>query len=88
MIFKGDANNAPDSRQLAQREIIGRVLFSIPYVGYGVETARTPYGFLALIIVPALIVIVDEVRKIWGELKKRRGIKLSVEGTGEVKSGP
>lgn len=72
-ITQGDANNAPDTRELATSEIIGRMIFTVPYLGYAVEVARKPYGLLTLIILPAAIVIFDESRKIWREIKKRRG---------------
>lgn len=74
-ITKGDANNAPDTRTIAKREIVGKVLFGVPYVGYAVATARKPYGFAALIIVPAAILIYDEGRKILKEVGKLKGRK-------------
>ena len=69
-ITKGDANNAPDNRKIYKRDIVGKVLFDIPYAGFAVETARKPFGFMLLIIVPALLIIYDEARKIWEEVKK------------------
>jgi len=50
---------------------VGKVLFDVPYLGYAVETARKPIGFVLLIIIPAGIIVYDEVRKIVSELKKR-----------------
>ncbi|KKU04164.1 MAG: hypothetical protein UX07_C0045G0001, partial [Parcubacteria group bacterium GW2011_GWA2_45_30] len=44
----------------------------VPYLGYAIETARTTYGFLALIIIPALIIVWDQAQKIWEEIKKAR----------------
>jgi len=77
-ITKGDANNAPDQRQVAKREIIGKVLLDVPYVGYAVAAAKTPAGFTAIIIIPAAVIIYDEVRKIWEEVKKMRKRKDDV----------
>jgi len=71
-ITKGDANNAPDTKEVLKRNIIGKVLFSIPYIGYAVETARKPLGFMVLIIIPAVIIIYDEARKIYEEIKKKK----------------
>ncbi|MCD6528572.1 signal peptidase I [bacterium] len=71
-ITKGDANNAPDTREVLKRDIIGKVLFDVPYLGYAVETARKPIGFVLLIIIPAVIIIYDEIRKIVEEVKKRK----------------
>lgn len=71
-ITKGDTNNAPDQREVPKREVIGKVLFSVPYVGYAVEAARKPWGFTLLIIVPAVVIIYDEARKIYNEIKKKK----------------
>ena len=71
-ITKGDANNAPDPREVSKREIIGKVLFNIPYIGYAVDFAKKPLGFALIIIIPAAIIIFGEVKKIYGEIKKRK----------------
>jgi signal peptidase len=71
-ITKGDANNAPDVKEIRKSEIIGKVLFSVPYAGYAVNAAKQPLGFTAIIILPAAIIIYDEIRKIWEEAKKMR----------------
>ena len=71
-VTKGDANNAPDLREIPKREIIGKVLFSVPYVGYAVDFAKKPLGFALIILVPATVIISDEVKKIYGEVKKKK----------------
>lgn len=70
---KGDANNAPDQNEVNQDKVIGKVLFDIPYVGYAVAEARKPVGFTILIVVPAVIIVYDEIRKIINEIKNRNG---------------
>jgi len=69
-VTKGDANEDPDTRELNHRNVIGKVLISVPYIGYAVEAARTPYGFLILILIPASIIAYSQVIKIWKEVKK------------------
>ncbi len=71
-ITKGDANNAPDTKEITQAEIHGKVLFSLPFAGYAVDFARKPIGFLLIIIIPAVAIIFDEARKIYAELKKKK----------------
>jgi len=71
-ITKGDANNAPDQREVLQREVIGKVLFSVPYIGFAVSAAQKPIGFMLIIIVPAVIIVYDEIRKIIEEVKKSK----------------
>jgi signal peptidase len=68
-ITKGDANNAPDAREIQKKDIVGKVLFFVPYMGYAVEFAKKPLGFALIIIVPAAIIIFDEIKKIIQELK-------------------
>jgi len=71
-ITKGDANNAPDQREITKRDIVGKVLFSIPYLGYAVDFAKRPLGFSLIIIVPAALIIIDEIKNIYGEIKKKK----------------
>lgn len=71
-ITKGDANNAPDPREIQKKDIIGKVLFSVPYVGYAVDFAKKPLGFGLIIIVPALLIIFDEVKNIFREIKVKK----------------
>ena len=67
---KGDANNTEDSTETPQKEVIGKVLFSIPYLGYIVDFVKKPIGLMLVIVIPAVIVIYDELRKIGKEVKK------------------
>ena len=71
-ITKGDANNAPDTREIKKADIVGKVLFSVPFLGYAVDFAKKPLGFALIIIVPAALIIYDEIRKIFGEIKKKK----------------
>jgi len=74
-ITKGDVNNAPDTREITKKDVLGKVLFSVPYVGYAVDFAKKPVGFALIIIVPAAIIIGDEIKKIINEIKKKKTIK-------------
>lgn len=76
--MKGDANDSVDTREIGKGQIIGKVLFDIPYVGYAVEAARTPYGFLSLIIIPAALIGYDQVARIWKEVKRMKQEKNGV----------
>jgi signal peptidase len=71
-ITKGDANNAPDPREISKEEIIGKVLFSIPYLGFAVDFAKKPLGFALIIIFPAVVIIIDEIKNIYNEIKKKK----------------
>lgn len=71
-ITKGDANNAPDSREVQKKDVVGKVLFDVPFIGYAVNFAKQPLGFALIIIVPAAIIIFDEVKNIYGEIKRKK----------------
>lgn len=79
-ITKGDANNAPDQKEVNKSDVLGKVLFSVPFMGYVVDFVKKPIGFILIIIVPAAIIIYDEIKKIWKEIlkgKKESKDKLS-----------
>jgi len=71
-ITKGDANDVPDQTEVSKSKIVGKVLLTVPYVGYAVDFARKPLGFALIIIIPALIIIFDEVKNIYAEIKKKK----------------
>jgi len=78
---KGDANDHPDAKEVREREIIGKVLFSIPLLGYVIDFAKKPLGFALLVVVPAGIIVVDELGKIYREVRRMRREKRTGGGT-------
>lgn len=78
-VTRGDANNAEDMRTVSRYEVIGKVLFSVPYIGYAVAAAQKPWGFVAIVVIPAVIIIWEEAGKIWAELKKKKDYAERVE---------
>ena len=71
-LTKGDANDTGDGQEILRSSVIGKVAFSIPYMGYAVAAAKQPTGFLVLIVVPAGVIIIDESRKVWREIARLR----------------
>jgi signal peptidase len=67
--FAGDANNQPDMALIPRSRIIGEVRLSIPYLGYLAAFAKTPHGFILLVIVPATIIVYEELRSLFSEIK-------------------
>ena len=67
---KGDANEDPDPWLVRPEDICGIVILTVPYYGYLIYFAQTPFGFTLMVMVPAILIIVSEVRSI---LKRRRG---------------
>lgn len=73
---KGDANDAPDSTPTRLSDINGKVIFSLPYLGYVLDFAKKPLGFVLLVGVPAGIIIIDELMKIFREVALLRRKKI------------
>lgn len=69
---KGDANEDPDQWIVKKQNVIGKAIFTIPYVGYIGYFVRTPIGFILLIVIPASLIIIIEIRNIIKELKKKQ----------------
>ncbi|MFA5095307.1 MAG: signal peptidase I [Candidatus Paceibacterota bacterium] len=74
-ITKGDANNSNDTREILGKDIIGKMYLKIPYVGYAVDVAKKPAGFVVLIVIPSAIIIFDEVKKIIVEAKRMKTLR-------------
>jgi signal peptidase len=76
-ITKGDANDDMDHWTVERENVIGKATFTIPYLGYISQFVRTPAGFILLIIIPATLLIIGEIRNI---------IKYQKEEKKEVKN--
>ena len=69
---KGDANEDPDPWIVKPEDVLGKLQLTIPYYGYLIWFAQTPFGIVLFILVPAIILIANEVRNI---IKRRKGEK-------------
>jgi signal peptidase len=74
-ITKGDANEDPDQWIVAKESVIGKVIAIIPYIGYLGYFVRTPIGFILLILIPASLIILMEIRNIIKETKRKQTLK-------------
>lgn len=90
-ITKGDANNAPDGEKRPKNKVLGKVLFSVPFLGYPVSFAKTLYGLILLVLIPAVLIILGEAVTIKNETKRllleRKKRKLSLTEKVEEKIG-
>ena len=57
---KGDANEDPDPGSISAGQVIGAVSFHLPLIGYVVSFAGSSLGLVALVILPAVSLIVLE----------------------------
>lgn len=60
----GDANNESDPWSLSGSEILGRVSFHLPKLGYLVENVNSFAGFLGFLVVPCALLLTLELR-VW-----------------------
>lgn len=73
---RGDANPKNDPATVPAESIIGKGEFFIPYAGYLLGFVQTTVGLISVVLVPALLIIVFECRKLLRHAaahKKERG---------------
>lgn len=73
---KGDANAKPD-QAIAASMVVGRATRHVPQVGRALDVLRKPLGLAMLIYVPALFVIVDEIRRLSAYYKSQAPYRLA-----------
>lgn len=67
---KGDAYAEPDAYTVSPEDVVGVMLFRIPYFGSLIHFAGTSKGFLTLVIFPASILIIQELLEIRGSMRR------------------
>ena len=73
---KGDANDKVDERLVKESEIIGKPIFTIPYLGYIAHFMQTKHGMVTTIgIAIALIIIVMAIDMITDDKKNKKEIE-------------
>lgn len=77
---KGDANEEADLEPVLANDVRGKVLFDIPWLGFILDFARQPLGFVLLIGIPASLIAIEEITNIYAAL---RGRQDDEEGTEE-----
>ncbi len=79
---KGDANEAEDPMPVSADRLIGKVVFTIPYIGYAFYFARSRGGILVLLAAWAIFLSVELAKTITTERKgdkDKRERKISEE---------
>jgi signal peptidase len=65
VVTKGDANRTVERWSIPTEGTLGRVEFRVPKIGYAVMSAGGRFGRLALVAIPALLLGLFELRRIW-----------------------
>jgi signal peptidase len=63
-ITKGDAVEDNDSYAVPATNVLGRVIFWIPLVGYITHSIKTVPGFVLLVLVPMVLIILLQARSL------------------------
>ena len=71
-ITKGDANEDSDQWTVKKENVVGKVLLTIPFIGYLGYFVRTPIGLILLIVLPATVIISVELRNTIKKLKAKK----------------
>lgn len=67
IVVKGDANKVADP-PLMPSQVVGKVTTHVPYAGRAIDFVHSIPGLIALVYVPALLLIVYEVKSLVGRL--------------------
>ena len=64
-VTQGDANNTQEHWRVPADGEIGRVVYTVPWVGNLAVFARTRLGMALLIGLPLLLILIEEIVRIW-----------------------
>ncbi|SDM76156.1 signal peptidase, endoplasmic reticulum-type [Halogranum gelatinilyticum] len=78
---KGDNNEDPDPQPVTPDRLVGRVMLTIPYIGYAVQFVNTDAGFAALVVAPIALFVLNEV---WLVATSVRGRSSGDEAAGDA----
>lgn len=68
---QGDANDTPDGGSVHYRNILGKPVFTIPYLGYAVHYVQHPPGMYVALSVGALILLLVFLPDLFSDGKKK-----------------
>jgi signal peptidase len=68
---KGDGNDDVDLDPVPAQSVVGKVRFSIPWIGLAVTWTRTDLGFIVLIIIPATLIVHQEILNLRQQYRDR-----------------
>jgi len=64
-VTQGDANNTTERWRIAADGELGRVVYTVPWVGHLAVLTHTPGGLLLILLVPLTLLGAEELRRIW-----------------------
>ncbi len=79
-IFKGDANETPDTLPVSESQIYGKVIMKIPKIGYIQYFLSQAYGWIVAIVVPCVGIITYDIIKLFRTSRLARKKKKMKRG--------
>lgn len=76
LITKGDANAAEDTA-IAPEAVVGKVSHSLPFAGRAIDVVREPIGLVLVIYLPALIIVIQEMKRLVWHYKKMQPYRVA-----------
>jgi signal peptidase len=73
IVTKGDANNSVERWTVPADGHIGRVELRVWKIGYPLVYAHSRYGLIGLVAIPAFLLCLLELKRIWAPAKKGDG---------------
>jgi len=77
---KGDANRDADPFVIKQELVVSKFDFKIPYWGLGIKILRSPWGYLAFVVLPCGVVTGRELMVLYRELDARDRARKKARG--------
>ena len=75
---KGDANEVADGTSVHYKNVIGKPVFSIPYLGYISNYIQSPQGMYVAIAVGAMVLLLVFLPDIFSKKGKQEGKKTNI----------
>lgn len=75
VITQGDANTTQEHWKVAADGTIGTVAYRIPLLGFAVDWINSPAGRIGLLIVPAVLLALSFLSRIWRPSVDSRGVR-------------
>lgn len=69
-VTKGDNNDSQDLTPVPVDRVVGLYQWRIPFFGYIADFMRKPFGILLFVVLPGLLFIGGELKKIWRALEE------------------
>jgi signal peptidase I len=69
---KGDNNTIHDPWSVPGGSVVGKVMFTIPLMGYVMSFLQSKIGILLFILIPSIYIVVEEIFYVYELFKKKR----------------